>query len=67
MERLESMLQDLRLKVEQIRREVKDLAEADDYLEMQNYNTVEEYIQRKKVVLENEIHHYTQQLNEYKK
>ncbi len=67
LERLESMLQDLRLKVEQIRREVKDLAEADDYLEMQNYNTVEEYIQRKKVVLENEIHHYTQQLNEYKK
>lgn len=66
LERLESMLQDLRLKVEQIRREVKDLAEADDYLEMQKYATVEEYIQLQKVTIEKESERLSEKINEYK-
>ncbi|MBL0233807.1 MAG: hypothetical protein IPQ08_09085 [Chitinophagaceae bacterium] len=66
LERLESMLQDLRLKVAQIRREVKGLAEADDYVEMQKYPTVEEYIQLQKIAIEKESERLSEKINEYK-
>ncbi len=66
LERLESILQDLRLKVEQIRREVKDLAEADDYLEIQKYETIDEYIELQKVAIEKEIKSYSEKVNAYK-
>jgi len=66
LERLESIVQDLRLKVEQVRREVKNLAEADDYVEMQNYSTVEEYIKHQKAGIEKEIANYSEKVKAYK-
>ena len=66
LQQLESILQDLRLKVEQVRREVKDLAESEDYVEMQNYTTVEEYIQHQKAVLEKEVSSYSEKIKIFK-
>lgn len=66
LERLERMVQELRLKVQQVRNEVKELAEAEDYVEMQRYTTIDEYLDNQKIILEKEITGYSEKIKEYR-
>lgn len=66
LERLERMVQELRLKVQQVRNEVKELAEAEDYVEMKRFATIDEYLQQQKTILEKEITGYSEKIKEYK-